>query len=535
MTGIDAAADATDEQSAAGAPADRRTLPLAHLVATYRKSLPLLDPVIALLAGALVLIAHNVGYIFRTPYWLDESWVAVSTKMPLSDLRHAIGPSPAIWAFLLRAVPGAGAERQRIVPLLFAWATVSAAYFLLRALGRSPVEALFFGAAPALLCPAMLVRDDLKQYTADAFVLVLMMLLVTRLDTEWSHRRLMVFAVVAAISPGISSAAYFVTTASVAAVMVSVLVSRQWRQFRDLGFALGVVVVGYAVWLGVFVLPSTNTALTNYWNAYYPARSLGALHLYFSQHAPAIAGQTGFHSPWVVFFLVIAGVVTMLASGQTATALVLPIAFLGALLGGLLRIAPFLDSRTSTWLSVGCDVVMAIGVLGIARLVARGVPLVGPPIAVLGALVSVLAFAHHVRPGIHRVGLIPYEDSKTPSRYVQGHRGPHDAVVVDNGSNYGYAYYSGLAVRPLVSSQSATGFYVRYPVSAHVATVSQHGAAAVEIALRQAEAYVAPYPGAKVWVIRVHISAQELPQWARAFSTRQMVAVAPNLTVETPR
>ena len=59
-------------------------------------------------------------------------------------------------------------------------------------------------AGAALLVPAMLIRDDLKEYTDDAFVVLLALTLVSRLEANWSRRRLVtlggVFVVCAVFS-----------------------------------------------------------------------------------------------------------------------------------------------------------------------------------------------------------------------------------------------------------------------------------------------------------------------------------------------
>src|SRR4051812_16885988 len=79
-----------------------------------------LDVAVAAVLGLLVLAVHDVGYLLRQPYWLDESWVAVSTKVAWRDLPLVSAASPLGWTALLRLVPGAAPERQRLVPLAFA-------------------------------------------------------------------------------------------------------------------------------------------------------------------------------------------------------------------------------------------------------------------------------------------------------------------------------------------------------------------------------------------------------------------------------
>jgi hypothetical protein len=57
----------------------RRLVPLPGLV----------DGCLALAAGLSVLAVHNVTYILRIPFWLDESWVAASVRAPLRSCTSA--------------------------------------------------------------------------------------------------------------------------------------------------------------------------------------------------------------------------------------------------------------------------------------------------------------------------------------------------------------------------------------------------------------------------------------------------------------
>jgi hypothetical protein len=44
---------------------------------------PTAEQVIVLGLGLLVLLVHDVGYLLGHPFWLDEAWVALTTRFPL--------------------------------------------------------------------------------------------------------------------------------------------------------------------------------------------------------------------------------------------------------------------------------------------------------------------------------------------------------------------------------------------------------------------------------------------------------------------
>ncbi|HEY6790034.1 MAG TPA: hypothetical protein VI365_22270, partial [Trebonia sp.] len=130
-----------------------------------------------LVLALLVLAVHNVSYMLNQPFWTDEDWVALTTKFPLSQLPATTSSTPIGWSVLLRLVTVSGTQTARLLPLAFAGAAVVVAYWFARRLEWSrreiSVGAGVLAAIAMLLVPAMLIRDDLKQYTGDAFFAVL--------------------------------------------------------------------------------------------------------------------------------------------------------------------------------------------------------------------------------------------------------------------------------------------------------------------------------------------------------------------------
>ena len=88
--------------------------------------LELVETALAIAVAACVFVVHDVPYVLRAPYWLDEAGVAASTRISLGQLRLATASSPIGWTFLLRLAPTSGQQDQRLVPLLFAALTVLA-------------------------------------------------------------------------------------------------------------------------------------------------------------------------------------------------------------------------------------------------------------------------------------------------------------------------------------------------------------------------------------------------------------------------
>jgi hypothetical protein len=104
----------------------------------------------------------------RQPFWLDEAWVAASTRYPLSQLPALTSSTPIGWTALVRLITVRGEQTSRLLPLAFAGAAVAIAYWFGRRLGwrRHVVAVLggFLTGTSVLLVPAMgltiLVRID---------------------------------------------------------------------------------------------------------------------------------------------------------------------------------------------------------------------------------------------------------------------------------------------------------------------------------------------------------------------------------------
>jgi hypothetical protein len=96
----------------------------------------------------LALVTQHVHTMIHSAYWLDEAWVAMSVRLPLSDLPTVTASTPVGWTLLLRLAPIAD---LRAVPLAFLILAALAGYALGRSLGwASRRYGVLAGAAPAM-------------------------------------------------------------------------------------------------------------------------------------------------------------------------------------------------------------------------------------------------------------------------------------------------------------------------------------------------------------------------------------------------
>lgn len=467
------------------------------------------------LLAAAVFFVHDTPYMLRHPYWLDEAWVIVSTRAPLADLPRVVSATPLGWAVLLRLVPGASAQHERLVPLLFGAGTVFIAYLIgreLRLLGAVG-GGLLTGAA-ALLVPAMLVRADLKPYTADAFVTVLLLFLVCRLETRWSRRRLAVVVGVAVLGLLFSHATAFAGTAALLSIALGALLTRAWRRLAE---AMVAGVAG-AVGMGVMYLlvdkRHETPLIRAYWTSHYVPTDAGwaGIQDKIEYLGTAILPYLGVGA-WVLWTLAGVAIVTLVRTGRrVGTALMMPIVAIAMVVAAAQRRYPLLDQRTSTFLLVGTIVVLAIGVLGMARLAARAHWTLGVGVVAVAAV----SYIHVASPYL-RFHPLPPEDVRAQVRYVERHVGPNDVVLVNSSAGYGYGYYANSPSPQFPRTQEAAndtiGFVVGYPRSTRVIALSGRRAKDVVNGLRDARALACQTREPVIWIVRSHVTRNEAPAW----------------------
>jgi hypothetical protein len=477
----------------------------------------------AAVLGLLVLAVHDVGYLLRAPYWTDEAWVAVTTRFPLAQLPAVTSSNPIGWSVLLRLVTVSGHQTGRLLPLAFAGAAVMAAYGLGRQLGwpRVPASVLagVLAALAALLVPAMLVRDDLKQYTADACLSLVVLALTARLEAGWSRPRLA--ALSAAIGGGmlVSDAVAFTGAAALGAICVAELARRDGRRLAEaLAAAVITGALMAAVYLG-FYARAVVPGLTSYWAAFYVPVRRGphAVEAFVTGRFGAEHAYFGLGPWWLAVPLVLAGLITIGWLGRPATAIAAAAVWPEMLVLSALRKYPFLDERTSTFLFVITAVVAAIGVAGLAALAYRGLARAGAArlaaalAAVALAAVAAGGFAAAAAPDVRGRHLIPAEgDVRGQAHYVLTHAGPGDVIVVNAASNWGFAYYWPVgrpARRP--DDSNLQGYEAYFPGQPRIIVARNRAQADVSAAMAQAAARARRTRCARIWVIRTHLSPGE--------------------------
>lgn len=500
------------------------------------------DLILAITAGVMVIFVHDVHYLLNEPYWLDEAWVADSIRAPLSEVPRLASSTPLGWTLLLRLVPGHGPQRQRLVPLAFAALAVATGYLLGRELRLTRFVAGLLTAAAVLLSPAMLARDDLKQYTAEAFAALLIWLLVARLENTWSRWWLAALAVVTSLGTLFAETAVFTGGAAFTCLFLVALGRWQWRRLAELAVAgAGTLAIFGAVFI-VVLKPRIDPQLSSYWAPLYSPTSVpGAARFFWTELAHRVGAYIGFPPDASKAFtqpasvtelavplgLTVAGIVALAVMRRYALAAMLPVTLVVAMAASAARQYPFGDERTSTFWEVMFPVLMAIAVAaaihGLGLAFGRLDPGVKrwalPVIAVAIATVAIAGYVQQVRPDIN-AHTIPDDDPRSQVQFAEAHYRPGDVFLVDFGASYGFDYYYSTSTTYFPDAPgNAAGFLPQY-LDPHVIIMTTRNAPDFAVAMRKAIAVLDSEPASehgRVWVIREHEFPVEIHAWAAIF------------------
>lgn len=458
--------------------------------------------------ASLVLVVHDVNYMLSAPYWLDESWVAITGRYPLHDLPATTSSTPILWSLMLRPLPQSD---LRIVPLLFAGLAVAAAYLLVRGFAWERRSAAVLGGSlagvTALVNPSALVRNDLKQYTADAFFTLLVLLVVSGLEATWSQGRLIVLAVITSVGLLLSAAAALTGIAAFAALAAQALARRDPRlkSLLVIGAAAG---AGFGALYLIFVAQADSPGLTKYWMADYLPVASGPVAVTHFLHVRVVdeLGRLGVGPWWLAACLIAAGLVALLRRGRPMVALTAAFLLVEMLALGALKIYPFLDQRTSHFLTVMLTVITAVGVSdAVARLLLR-------PAALGAALTAAaVAFTSHNSPYLRAHSIAP-EDVRAPAAYLQAHRAPGEVVIVTLGSSFGFGvYWRDAHLGRRHTTAVLQGYVPDYPQDPALLIAAGRDASSVNSLTDRALSLA---HGSTIWMVDSHVSPGEDLAWA---------------------
>jgi hypothetical protein len=471
----------------------------------------LIDICLAVVVGLAVLLVHDVPYMFHHSFWVDEGWVADSVRAKITLVPSITSSTPLGWSLLLRLVPFGGPEKLRLVPLVFTMLAAAAGYLFGRELRLTRFVTGILTGAAVLLSPAMLLRDDLKQYTAEAFGCLVLWVLVARVENEWRRRRLIAIAAVGSVGLLFADTVIFVGAAAMASLALECLVRREYRRLVEIAAAsAGMVIIAGVIYKTVIHPSSKLLAAPMPSSHYLPTNPAAAVHFVARQLRPLVA-YMGFHDLIIDVVLVLAGIAALIWLRRYALAAMFPIMLVLVLVASAAHKYPFGNPRTSTFWLVAIPVLMAVAVAAAGHLaghIDRRAPL----------LVAALALAVWV-PATNidiRAHSIPNEDVLSQITYLEAHFRPRDVVIVSYGASFGFAYYYPATPSFPVDTATPDGYGVAYPQLPWIVVMAQGNPVDVTNALAAAKNKIAAEPASargRIWIIRSHQTSLQVSTW----------------------
>jgi len=485
--------------------------------------LNVIDFCLAAAIGLAVLVVHDVPYLLHQSFWVDEAWVADTVRAPIGLTKSLASSTPLGWTYLLRLVPFGGPERLRLVPLAFAMLTAAAGYLFGRELGLGRYSTGILTGAAALLSPALLFANDLKQYTAEAFACLVVWILVARVENEWRARRLVAIAATASVGMLFANTVILVGVAAMASLAIECLIRRQYRHLAELaGAAAGMLVLGLVIY-ETLVRPNVTPKLVAYWDAFYmPTRSGSSAVAFLHRAFHDLAPYMGFRWAALDAVAILAGIAALIWLRRVALAAMFPIIIAIVVVASAARKYPFGDLRTSTFWLVLVPVLLAVAVAAIARLAAT----VDRRMPALVAVVALAIWVPVVRPYI-RIHSIPVEDVHSEVTYLQAHFRPGDVVIVSYGASFGFAYYYP-AQASFPAGIGPNGHVVAYPQLPWMVVLTNRRAVDIANALSAARAKIAAEPAGergRIWIIRSHQTSIEVRAWNKDLAGDRVTAI----------
>ena len=471
-------------------------------------------------------VVHDVRGMLIAPYSLDEAWVAMSVRFPVTDLMAVTSSTPAGWTLLLRLAPDA--DYLRLVPLAFHLLSVVAAYLFARALSwRTAALARIAGlgcAGAVLLLPAQQIRHDLKQYTADAAITLALLALAAWTEGGWSRRRLGILVALVPVGMAVSHVTAIVALCVFGGLTLTALAVKRWRRLAEsavAGLAAAASIV--AVYLAVSAR-GNNGSLKDFWAANMP--SLSALPGYLSRQVDALTPAMGAPAP-LLLALLACGVATIAVHGRPAAATAVVLLPLAATTLGVAKAYPLLELRTSHFLLVAIAAVAGIGLAGAATAAADlarrwhpRVPHTAVAATISGALVAAFAASNiswyrfdGEDPRIPIRTMTALEDVRSAASYVESHRAARDVILVSGRGRYGFVFYWDQCPVRRVPHGNAVGWHVVLPTQPDIIFAGEDEPGIRRGLQRALDLSASRGPGARVWLIRSHVTGAEPAAW----------------------
>jgi hypothetical protein len=434
---------------------------------------------IAIVAAGLAVRLDEFG---RYPFWNDEAWVALSTRVEgLGQFLLSLAITPPLWAASLRPLallPGPPETTLRLLPLCFGMLTLAAAH---------RVGAVFAGhAIGGVLALGVVASDplsifysrELKHYTAESFFCLLAFWGLMRCARHERAADLVVLSLILVVGTPFANSQLFCAPAVLGALLLSAVGRRAWRLAAAATAATLAVGAVQLLYFRVALAPRLNSSLVDYWEgAYVPGGSLADAAAFVRT---SLGGQVALAWGAGVAVPAFACLGVALLDGRVRRHVAVALALLVAELAVLsrLRAVPLNEPRITLFLVTTMSALAAAGVGVVAqRLWRMRVLRPAVALALLAGAVALARRAERIVPPHQPEGL------GTLVRVMEHGRRPGDGVLLYERSGYVYAYYQRKTPELVADATMTVGYRPRLDDPSLVVVDGRTPEAGVERAL----------------------------------------------------
>ena len=396
---------------------------------------------------ALGIILRGVYFARNRALWLDEAFLALNIVG--RDLRGLLDPlsydqsAPVGYLLAVKAIVAAFGSSEFALRS-YSLAAGIVGFFLVAVLASRVLEkpaATFALAVTALSFPLIRYASELKQYSGDAAIAALILLLAIALhDRPQDRWRFVLFAIVGGVSVWFSLPSVFVLAGT---GLVLGCVAFRDRDGRRIAFLMGVAVVWVASFAANYMkfLAATrgNTNLSSWWMDSFmpwPPLTPAAAKWLAWTFVSVFEHPLGLVLPGLGVLAFVIGCQTL---HRTRTAelymVVLPLGF--ALIASALHAYPFTE-RFLIFAAPGLALVVGSGAYRIAQVCWLNSKL-------LGAAFVMLLFLQPLLVAANGIADEPYGSVREAVQTLTEHEEPGDALYLYHWSQFEFRYYAGRA------------------------------------------------------------------------------------------
>ena len=394
-------------------------------------------------------------YLLNRSLWIDEAFLALNiiNRSYLEFLEPLDYNQGAPVGFLVLEkiavqIFGNSEYSLRLVPFIAGIASIFLFYQVAKRISRLPAIVIALGLFA--LCDRLIYYSaEVKQYSSDVAIALLILLLAVRLNTQITYTESIIFAAFGGVAIWFSHPCVFVLAGTGSYLFVSSLIEQQWKNIFRYLIMFGTWAASFTAFYFISIRPlSNNEALQKSWeeshNSFvpFPPVSLTDFRWFFDKFFEIFDYPAGIHLTGIAALAFIVGCASLFASNSKNLYLLISPIFLALIASGLHQY-PF-KGQLLLFIIPSILLIIAEGTIAILK-VTRSNRLIGITVVALLFAYPLYYAASNIKDP-NSFSQVEYqrvrEDIKPVLNYVEEHLQAEDTIYLYYASQYAFKYYS---------------------------------------------------------------------------------------------